>query len=69
MEASDVLAVAVGVLVGAVAALKLIAPRTQSTLDDRLLARLEQVLGFVPGQLKEVVKSLKADDKADKKEP
>lgn len=64
MEAADVLAIAVGVLVGAVAALKLIAPRTQSKVDDRLLARLEQVLGYVPGALKTAVEAIKAEDKA-----
>lgn len=67
MEAYDVLAVAVAVLVGAVAALKLIAPRTQTKLDDRVLAKLEQALEFVPGTLKGMVEKARAEVKAEDK--
>ena len=37
----------IGVLAGAIAALKWIAPRTMTTVDDSVLARLEDVEAFV----------------------
>lgn len=41
-------AVAVGLVVGAVAALKVIAPKTETTKDDELLALLEKVVPYLP---------------------
>lgn len=40
---THVLAILAGVLVGGIAALKVIAPLTANTVDDSVLARLEQL--------------------------
>ena len=48
-----VVAIAVGVLAGAVVALKAIAPKTKTLADDKVLERLVALeallLGFIPG--------------------
>lgn len=43
MDLNLLLAIAGGLVVGAVAALKIIAPRTSNTKDDAVLAQLERV--------------------------
>lgn len=59
-----VLIVLAGLLVGAVAALKVFAPKTKNTVDDRLLAKLEQlealVKGLLPSEEKSASKALAA---------
>lgn len=52
MSLELVLAVVGGLVVGGVAALKIIAPKTKSTIDDAVLARLEK--------LEELLKALMA---------
>lgn len=57
MDYATILAYAVGVLTGLVAGLKLIAPRTKNTYDDKVLAVLEKILPLLP----------KTDSKTDSK--
>lgn len=52
MNLQNVLMIAGGVLVGAIAALKLIAPKTKNTTDDAVLARLEALEALVENLLK-----------------
>jgi len=52
MDLSLVIAIALGVLAGGVAALKLIAPKTKNTVDDAVLARLEALEALAEGLLK-----------------
>ena len=47
MDLSLIIGIASGLLVGAIAALKIIAPRTKTTVDDKLLERLEAVEAVV----------------------
>lgn len=44
-----IVSTALGVLAGAVAALKIIAPKTKTTVDDTVLARLEALEKMVEG--------------------
>lgn len=46
------IAVAVGVFLGAIAALRFIAPKTKTTADDKVLAVAEKVEPFVEGLVK-----------------
>lgn len=43
MDLSILISAAVGLIAGAVVALKVIAPLTKTTVDDKVLARLEQL--------------------------
>lgn len=43
------IAVAVGLFMGAIVALRYIAPRTKNTLDDKALAVAEKIEPFVEG--------------------
>lgn len=47
MDYTLILSVALGVLAGAIAALKVIAPKTATTVDDTVLARLEALEDMV----------------------
>ncbi len=55
----NLLSIGVGLLVGIVAALKLIAPRTKNTVDDKVLAYADKVLGLLPGSVKGAVAEAK----------
>lgn len=48
MSISLVLGIVAGLLAGAIAALKLIAPKTKTAKDDEILARLESLEKFLP---------------------
>lgn len=61
MTATDVIQILISLAAGAVVALKVIAPRTSTKVDDKVLARLEQILGLVPGELKALAKEAKED--------
>lgn len=52
MDLSLVISVAVGLLAGAVVALKVIAPKTKTTVDDAVLARLEALEKIADGLVK-----------------
>jgi hypothetical protein len=49
MDFSTVLIFATGVLAGVIAALKIIAPKTKTTADDKVLEVAEKVEGVVTG--------------------
>lgn len=49
MDLSIVISVATGLLAGAVAALRIIAPKTASKTDDAVLARLEALEKIADG--------------------
>lgn len=52
MDISLILSCAVGVLAGAVVALKVIAPKTKNTVDDKVLERLEALEKMLTGASK-----------------
>ncbi len=60
---TELLSIAVGILVGLVAGLKLIAPRTKNTVDDKVLAYADKILGLLPGSVKGAVEEAKAETK------
>jgi xanthosine utilization system XapX-like protein len=62
----QILSIGAGLLVGIVAALKLIAPRTKNTVDDKVLAYADKVLGLLPGSVKGAVEAGKDKVEADK---
>ncbi len=49
MDISIVISVALGLLAGVVASLTIIAPKTQSKVDDKLLEHLKKVQEIVDG--------------------
>jgi hypothetical protein len=48
MDLTTVLVFVTGLLAGAIAALKVIAPRTKTTKDDKLLEAFEKAEDFLP---------------------
>lgn len=52
MSLSVIIAAATGLLAGAIVALKAIAPKTSTTVDDKVLARLEALEALVEGLVK-----------------
>ncbi len=53
-----VIAVVAGVVTGAIVALRYIAPRTQTQVDDKARDLLERAVPFLPEELREKVAQL-----------